>query len=212
MTFSEALGRVMVLDDDSMLVEAISVLLKEEGYPCDGFTDHRAAVEALAQGNYSVLILDYLLIGTTAQQVVEEIRSTNQDIYIILLTGFPANMPGRYAMEHLDIDAYCEKSMNYDPLLIQLATAMRAVVRRTGRDADLPSNISLKEKLKMLRVGRGKTQEEIAELLGVGRTTVVNYEYGRIRPTLESIRFLADYYNVSCDYLLDDFNKSHKNR
>ena len=59
------------------------------------------------------------------------------------------------------------------------------------------------EKIKRLRLENNKTQDEIAEYLGVGRTTVVNYEHGRIRPNLENIRKLSNLYNVTCDYLLE---------
>lgn len=58
-------------------------------------------------------------------------------------------------------------------------------------------------KLKMLREDRHLLQKEVAETLGVDRTTYVKYENGNSEPSYEILVRIADYYNVSIDYLLN---------
>lgn len=60
--------------------------------------------------------------------------------------------------------------------------------------------------LKNLRVSNKKTQKEVADFLGIDRTTYVKYENGQTEPNINNIKKLADYFNVSTDYLLGRSN------
>ena len=61
------------------------------------------------------------------------------------------------------------------------------------------------EKLKELRVGRGYTQEKLAELADVTKRTIINYEQGRCYPKqTEIIARFADIFNMPVDYLFSD--------
>jgi transcriptional regulator with XRE-family HTH domain len=56
------------------------------------------------------------------------------------------------------------------------------------------------ERLKYLR-GK-KTQEDIAKYLGISRARYSHYENGRSEPDNETLKKLADFFNVTTDYLL----------
>ncbi|KDR95938.1 Transcriptional regulator, contains XRE-family HTH domain [Peptoclostridium litorale DSM 5388] len=58
------------------------------------------------------------------------------------------------------------------------------------------------ERLKTLRNEKGLTQQDIADILGIGRATVAGYETKGKQPDYEKLTLLADYFNVSTDYLL----------
>lgn len=58
------------------------------------------------------------------------------------------------------------------------------------------------DRLKSLRKSNGKIQQDIADFLGVGRTTYVKYENGDSEPPLDFIVRLACYFEVSTDFLL----------
>lgn len=57
------------------------------------------------------------------------------------------------------------------------------------------------QKLRFLREKAGYSQEEVAKILGIGRTTYLKYETGENRPT-RKLNELARLFNVSTDYLL----------
>lgn len=59
---------------------------------------------------------------------------------------------------------------------------------------------SIGHKLKTLRKGRKLTQEKAAELLGITRATVSNYEVGRRSPHITELKRIADFYGVGLDY------------
>ncbi|MEL7568036.1 MAG: helix-turn-helix transcriptional regulator [Dehalobacterium sp.] len=67
------------------------------------------------------------------------------------------------------------------------------------------------EKLKQLRAKHNLTQQDIAKLLKVSPSTVGMYEQGRRNPDTETIKFLADYFGVTTDYLLSRTNKIKSN-
>lgn len=58
-------------------------------------------------------------------------------------------------------------------------------------------------RLKELREARGLTQEELADLMGVVPRQYQRYERGEGEPKLAGWIFLADFYDVSLDYLVD---------
>ena len=57
------------------------------------------------------------------------------------------------------------------------------------------------KRLKELRFERGQTQKELANAIEVGRTTVSEYESGKIVPKQEGLLKIANHFNVSVDYL-----------
>ncbi len=63
-------------------------------------------------------------------------------------------------------------------------------------------NKEIARRLSELRKDKGITQSELAEKLGVSRTTVANYETGNRTPEYDTLARLADIYQVSCDYII----------
>lgn len=53
-----------------------------------------------------------------------------------------------------------------------------------------------------LRIDKGMNQEQLATVLNVSRSTLANWEVGNRSIDIETLVIIADYFNVSCDYLL----------
>ena len=58
------------------------------------------------------------------------------------------------------------------------------------------------ERIRALREDRDKTQAEIAMLLKIGQKTYSDYELGKSRIPVDSLMILAEFYNVSMDYIM----------
>lgn len=56
------------------------------------------------------------------------------------------------------------------------------------------------KKIRILRKSRGLTQQQLAELLGVQRATISNYEIGRRSPHIKELEKLADILGVNLEY------------
>ncbi|MHC5217970.1 helix-turn-helix domain-containing protein [Enterococcus sp. LJL128] len=58
------------------------------------------------------------------------------------------------------------------------------------------------EILKALRKKKRLTQKELADILFLEQTTISSYENGKIQPTAKTINDIANFFDVSSDYLL----------
>lgn len=56
-------------------------------------------------------------------------------------------------------------------------------------------------RLKKAREKTGFTQREVSKETGIPQSTLANYEVGRTEPDIETIGLLAEFYNVSTDWL-----------
>ncbi len=58
------------------------------------------------------------------------------------------------------------------------------------------------ERLKELRKNKGYTQKEIAQELNIAQSSYADWERNKKKPTQEKLTLIADFFNVSTDYLL----------
>ena len=59
----------------------------------------------------------------------------------------------------------------------------------------------LADRLKECRKNKNKTQKDVADYLGITECGYQNYEIRRREPKIETLNKLADYFDVSIDYL-----------
>jgi transcriptional regulator with XRE-family HTH domain len=59
-----------------------------------------------------------------------------------------------------------------------------------------------RNRIQELRLKKGASQDELADFLGRKRATVSNYELGKTEPQYADLVKIADYFNVTVDYLL----------
>ena len=82
------------------------------------------------------------------------------------------------------------------------------------KNDNIKPNYEFADRLIKLRKEAGKTQAEIAKVLGkkldmvMDDKTYANYEQCRAKPSYEAIIALAEYYNTTTDYLLTGKTKS----
>ena len=63
-------------------------------------------------------------------------------------------------------------------------------------------------RIKKARLDTGLTQTKISEETGIKQSTIAKYETETLEPDLEKLGILADYYNVSVDWLLGTKGKN----
>lgn len=64
--------------------------------------------------------------------------------------------------------------------------------------------------LKLLRNEKNMSQQELAEALGISKSSINMYERGERQPNFEVLETIADFFNVDIDYLLGRTNKTTK--
>lgn len=99
------------------------------GYSFVGVTDPMEAIEKVRNEHFDLMLLDFLMSPIHGDQVVEEIRKFNKDLYILLLTGHKDLAPPLETIKRLDIQGYCEKSDKFDQLLLLIESGIKAVAQ-----------------------------------------------------------------------------------
>ena len=67
-------------------------------------------------------------------------------------------------------------------------------------------------RIKQMRVSKRMKQEELAKILNVSQASLSGYETGKYEASLETYKFLADYFGVSLDYLLGNTDDPAENK
>ena len=118
---------ILTLDDDPIMTSTIQAYFQRSGYQVDVENDPHCAIERIRTGHYDILLLDFLMSPICGDQVVEQIRQFNQDIFIILLTGHKSMAPPIKTIRALDIQGYYEKSDRFDQLELLVESCVKSI-------------------------------------------------------------------------------------
>lgn len=119
--------KIIAVDDEEGIIDSLSIFLKRSGYEFTGVTDPMEAVEKIKNEHFDLLILDFIMTPIHGDQVVEEIRKFNKELYILLLTGHKDLAPPLETIRKLDIQGYCEKSDKFDQLLLLIESGIKSI-------------------------------------------------------------------------------------
>jgi putative nucleotidyltransferase with HDIG domain len=119
--------RIILVDDDQGVIDSLTTVLSDKGFDITGYTNPISAIEAVKMQHYDLLILDYLMKPLRGNEVVEEIRKFDKELYILLLTGHTTLVPPLETIEAYDIQGYCEKSDNFDQLFLMVLSAIKSI-------------------------------------------------------------------------------------
>lgn len=72
--------------------------------------------------------------------------------------------------------------------------------------------MNLNERLISLRKERKVTQKQLAETIGMSEQGYQNYEYNKREPAYQKLIAIAEYFNVSIDYLVGRTENPEVNR
>lgn len=200
----ETKTKVLIVDDDAVFVKMLKEYLTEyqiEGINLvvDVINSTSEAIELLKGGKYDLLILDYLIDDMNGKQVVEKIREFDTYINIIILTGHSDQLPGKEALKYMDIQSYIEKTPLVDD---KLTTHIMGIIKSIHHTKDSNKPMEFASMLKHLREMHNVSQGNLAEHCGVKRQQISNYEMGQSKPSIDIAEKIADYFDVSLDFLL----------
>lgn len=119
--------KIIVVDDESGILDSLSIFLKRSGYQFTGVTNPLEAIELVKKEHFDLMLLDFIMTPIHGDQVVEEIRKFNKELYILLLTGHKDLAPPLETIKRLDIQGYCEKSDKFDQLLLLVESGIKAI-------------------------------------------------------------------------------------
>lgn len=118
--------KILVVDDEALLVKGIRFNLKSEGYEVITGSDGLEAVQAVQEQKPDLVVLDVMMPGMDGLTACQKIREFS-DIPIILLTAKADDMDKLIGFDH-GADDYLTKPFN----ILELKARIRALLRRAG--------------------------------------------------------------------------------
>lgn len=155
--------RVLIVDDDTELCDLVAEYLEQEGLEAEAVHDGDAGVKRGLEGGHDLVILDVMLPGIGGFEVLRRIRERSR-VPVLMLSARGEEVDRIVGLE-LGADDYLPKPFNPR----ELAARIRAVLRRTSKDAAADSGPAV------LRVGdlemdlgarEVRRAEEVIELTG----------------------------------------------
>ena len=118
--------KILVVDDEKLLVKGINFNLENDGYEVVTGADGMDAVELAAAGDIDLIVLDLMMPRMDGLEACTKIREFS-DVPIIMLTAKSEDMDKLMGFEH-GADDYLTKPFN----ILELKARIRALLRRAG--------------------------------------------------------------------------------
>ena len=123
--------RLLIVEDDHELSEALTALLRQTGYEVDVHADGRQALNALLASDYDLAIVDLMLPGMNGIALVRNLRRQNRGLPILIITARDS-LEDRIGGLDAGADDYLVKPFE----MPELEARVRALLRRQRADRD----------------------------------------------------------------------------
>lgn len=119
--------KVLVVDDEKLIVKGIRFSLEQEGMEVDAAYDGEQALEMAKAKAYDMILLDVMLPKMDGFQVCQQIRDFSQ-VPILMLTAKGEDIEKILGLEY-GADDYMTKPFN----ILEVKARMKAIMRRSAR-------------------------------------------------------------------------------
>ena len=131
--------RILVVDDEKLIVKGIKYSLEQEEMQVDVAYDGEEALEKIKRGKYSLVLLDLMLPKLSGMEVCQQVREFS-DVPIVMLTAKDDDMDKIMGLEN-GADDYITKPFN----ILEVKARIKGIIRRY-------ENISRKKKGSEIRI------------------------------------------------------------
>lgn len=123
--------KILVVEDDALLLQGLILAMQSEGYACDGVSTAHEAGLSLATGHYSLMVLDLGLPDEDGLHFLERVRREKFTLPVLILTARDT-LSDRITGLDTGADDYLIKPF----ALEELNARIRALLRRHNNQAD----------------------------------------------------------------------------
>lgn len=121
--------RVLVVDDEKLIVKGVRFSLEQDGMEVDCAYDGEEALEKIKSNEYDIVLLDIMLPKMNGFEVCQQVREFS-DVPILMLTAKGDDMDKILGLEY-GADDYITKPFN----ILEVKARIKAITRRTTKSA-----------------------------------------------------------------------------
>ncbi len=192
--------QILVLDDDKDTREIVQHLLSKNGYKVKTASDPEQGFALMAQHAFHVLILDLRLPGSDGIEVLRQIRQRDQDLAIIVLTGYPS-VDSAVASLKGGVSDYVQKPLDSKKLLESIDSVIREKGLLRNPEAGLLQKIG--EKVRKKRKEQQLTLKQIARRTGLSVSLISQIERAESAASVASLYKIASALGTSLEKIFE---------
>lgn len=112
---------ITIIEDEPFIIEALSFILKKEGFIVKSISDGAKAIEFVKDTNPDLVILDIMLPNVSGMKILEDIRSTEliAELPVLMLTA-KGQKKDRRAAEDAGVNEFMTKPFDNAELIQQI--------------------------------------------------------------------------------------------
>ena len=132
--------KVLVVDDEKLIVKGIRFSLEQDGMEVDCAYDGEEALEKIREQEYDIILLDVMLPKLTGFEVCQQVREFSS-VPVVMLTAKGDDMDKILGLEY-GADDYITKPFN----ILEVKARIKAIMRRTRKRAPEKENRRIVQK------------------------------------------------------------------
>lgn len=193
---------ILVIDDERDICDFLSDFLRQEGHEVNTLCDPTDAMDDIRNSGYHLVILDLMMPRITGLDLLEQIRDFDEDLAVIILTGYPSVESAADSIAH-GVSAYIKKPFSIE----ELRTALYRIAQKKGllleRETELHKVLG--ETIRNLRKGKGLTLKQFARRTQLSISLLSQIERGESSPSISSLYKMATALSVKIKDLFGTF-------
>ena len=154
---------ILLIDDEKILLEAVSDDLKETGYKVTTAVSGEEGLRSFKIHQHDLVIIDLKMEDMDGLEVSRQIRELNPETPIMILTGY-GSMETAIEAIRLDLDDYVVKPVNRDDLFEKIH---RCLKKRGNSHPNKPKP-TFEQNIKLEKAGLTRREKEVVQLAAQG--------------------------------------------
>ena len=114
---------ILLVDDDLLILQAISSALEQEGYNVTTAANGKNAIELIEENNFDLVLTDLVMDPVDGMGVLKKAKEKNPESIVIILTGFGDLISAIEALR-LDADDYMLKPCEPEELSFRISSCL----------------------------------------------------------------------------------------
>lgn len=180
--------RVLVVDDDKAICEYMETFLTKDGFEVKTINDPSEAPDEVKNGGYHLVVLDLMMPKLDGVQVLERIRKVDNDVAVVIFTGYPSLETAVQSMK-LDAVDYLKKPFNPEEFRVVVDRVMRKKGLLRSPEENLHRVIG--ETIRNLRKDRNLTLKQMARRTGLSVSLLSQIERAESSASISSLYKIA---------------------
>jgi len=180
--------KILIVDDDRAICDYMQTLLERDGYEVKTILDPLVVEDEVRAGGYHLIILDLMMPKLDGLEVLKRIRKIDNDIAVVIFTGFP-NLESAVASMKLDAVDYIKKPFNVDEFREVLSRVMRK--KGLARTPEEQLHRVIGDTIRNLRKDKDLTLKQMARRTGLSVSLLSQIERAESSASISSLYKIA---------------------